>query len=131
MQNTLNIWKLRTLSIKGKITVVNNLALAPLIYVASVTDTPSNAIIEIERCVNDFIWGSKRAKIARAVLEQNIDNGGMKLCNFKSKVDALKLSWVNRMSNSNDSNWTAIPRFYYGTKDILYIIKYSATFNFH
>ncbi len=32
LQNILNMWKQRTLSIKGKITIVNTLALSPLIY---------------------------------------------------------------------------------------------------
>ncbi len=41
LKTTLNIWKQRKLSLKGKITrTYNHLALAPLVYVASVVDTP-------------------------------------------------------------------------------------------
>ncbi len=40
IKTTQNIWKQRKLSLKGKITVLNNFALAPLIYVASVINTP-------------------------------------------------------------------------------------------
>ncbi len=39
----LNIWKQITLSIKGKITIVNTLALSPLIYTSSLIDTPMEA----------------------------------------------------------------------------------------
>ncbi len=37
------------LSLKGKITILNNLALSPLIYASSVVDTPSKAINEINK----------------------------------------------------------------------------------
>ncbi len=36
----LNIWKQRTLSLKRKITVLNNLAVAPIIYASSIVNTP-------------------------------------------------------------------------------------------
>ncbi len=45
LKSTLNIWKRRKLSFKGKVTVLNNLALAPIIYVSSVLNTPNKTII--------------------------------------------------------------------------------------
>ncbi len=42
-----NIWKQRKLSLKCKITVLNNLALAPIIYASSIVNTPNKAISEI------------------------------------------------------------------------------------
>ena len=101
-----------------KITVVNNLALAPLIYVSSIIDTPIEAIHEIEKYVNDFIWNGKKPKIARSVLEERIENGGMKLCNFKIKVQALKLSWVKRLVSSKNGHWIQTAKFYYNTNDL-------------
>ncbi len=56
LKATLNIWKQRKLSLKGKITVLNHLALAPQIYVASVVDTPKRAIQEINNATQNFIW---------------------------------------------------------------------------
>ncbi len=50
-KNLLNIWKQRTLTIKGKITIVNTLALSPFIYVSSLIETPPGTIREI----NDII----------------------------------------------------------------------------
>ncbi len=44
LKTTLTIWKLRKLSIKRKITIINSLALAPLIYVSSVI-SPSQRVI--------------------------------------------------------------------------------------
>ena len=49
LRNTLQIWKQRDLSLKGKITVVNNLALAPVIYVSCVISTPTRVITELHK----------------------------------------------------------------------------------
>ncbi len=42
LNNVLNTWKYRKLSLKGKSAMVNNLALPPLLYVASVIHTPDS-----------------------------------------------------------------------------------------
>ncbi len=42
LKATLNIWKQRKLSLKEKITVLNNLALAAIIYVSSVVSYRRN-----------------------------------------------------------------------------------------
>ncbi len=42
----LNIWKQRKLSLNGKITVLNNLALAPIIYASSVVNTPIKQFVK-------------------------------------------------------------------------------------
>ncbi len=47
LKSTLNIWKQRKLSIKGKLTILSTLALTPLIDVSSVIQTPIKAIQEI------------------------------------------------------------------------------------
>ncbi len=91
LRTTLQIWKQRYLTIKGKITILNNLALAPLIYVSSVLDTPEKAIKEVDTIIQNFIWEGKTAKISKNTL---VENGGLKLCDFQTKVKSLNLSWV-------------------------------------
>ena len=118
LKNTLQIWKARKLSIKGKITILNNLALAPLIYVASVTNTPKRAIEEISDIVNKFLWDNSTAKISQKTQIQEIKNGGLKLCHFQTKVESLQLSWVKRLSEPLHLTWTIIPKYYYKTKHI-------------
>ncbi len=56
LKSILNIWKQRKLSLKGKITILNNLALSPLIYSSSVVDTPTKVINEINSLIQAFIW---------------------------------------------------------------------------
>ena len=118
LKNVLHLWRQRSLSLKGKITVLNSLALAPLIYVSSVTETPARVITEIQDLIMDFVWEGKQPKIAKNVLMQSIENGGLKLCNFEIKTQALKLAWINRIIRGKDSKWVAILKYYLKCKDI-------------
>ncbi len=55
LKTILNIWKQRKLSQKRKITILNNLALTPLIYAASLVNTPQKAIKEIINIIQNYI----------------------------------------------------------------------------
>ncbi len=92
LRNTLNIWKQRTLSIKGKITIVNTLALSPLIYTSSLIDTHKEALKEINDIIQNFIWEGKTANISQNTLIKNINEGGLKLCLNPTKAKTLKFS---------------------------------------
>ncbi len=52
---------------------------------------------ETNDIIQNFIWEGKTAKIAQNTLIKNIEQGGLKLCHFPTKVKALKLSWVKTM----------------------------------
>ncbi len=65
LKSILNIWKGRNLSLNGKITVLNNFALTPLIYVSSVIDTPAKAINEISNLIQNFLWNGSTSNISQ------------------------------------------------------------------
>jgi hypothetical protein len=113
LKTTLNIWKQRNLSIKGKITIINNIALSPLIYISSVTNTPKKAIEEINNLIQSFLWNNSTSKIAQKTLIQEIQNGGLKLSHYQTKVESLLLTWVKRLTSPSKHNWKIIPRLYY------------------
>ncbi len=94
MKNLLNSWKCRNLSLKGKITIVNTLALSSLLYLASVIHVPSIVFKEVKHIIVDFIWEGKTSKIAYDVLIQQTEEGGLKLVDFEDKVKSLKVMWV-------------------------------------
>ncbi len=92
LRKTLNMWKQRTLSIKGKITIVNTLTLSALRYTSSFIETPPETLKETNHIIQNFIWKGKTANFAQNMLIGNIEQGGLKLCVFPTKVKALKLS---------------------------------------
>ncbi len=100
----LNIWKQRKLSIKRKTTIINTLALSPLIYTSNMIETPPEALKEINDIIQNFISEGKTEKIAQNILVKNIDEGGLKLCYYTTKVDALKISWIKRLCDNREAN---------------------------
>ncbi len=113
LKNLSNIWKQRALSLKGKIIIINTLALTPLIYVASIIDIPKNAITKIN-IIQQFIWNGKTSKIAQSILIQSIEHGGLKLCHFETKSKVLKLSCVN----PTHANWKLLTKYFYNCNNL-------------
>ena len=73
MKQLLSSWKCRKLSIKGKITVINTLAISKLIYLASIIKVPNTVFEEVKKMVIDFLWEGKVAKIAYSTLIQGVE----------------------------------------------------------
>jgi hypothetical protein len=113
LENTLNSWKSRHLSLKGKVTVINTLALPPLIYLASVIHVPKQVTQEVKDIVVHFLWDGKPSKIAYDVIIQQIKDGGLKLTDFEEKTKALKVNWITRFTDSSDGRWKAAPSLFY------------------
>lgn len=64
MKNTCQSWANRTLSYKGKGTVLNVLVISLLQYVITNTITPKRVFPEVKKIACDFLWAGKRNKIA-------------------------------------------------------------------
>ena len=59
---------------------------------------------KIDTLVNQFIWKNHRAKIPKNVLELHKFKGGLKLCNFTMRQNAMHIQWVVK---------TELPEFSY------------------
>ena len=118
MKNLLSTWKCRSLSIKGKITVINTLAISPLLYLANVIYVPPQVIAEVKDIIVDFLWDGKPPKIAYNVLIQSIKKGGVKLIDFESKVNALKIGYVKRLLDNSLGKWKSAAAYFYKTNNI-------------
>ena len=118
MKNLLSSWKYRYLSLKQKVTVINSLAISPLLYLASVIHVPCWVIQEVKQIVTDFVWNGKPPNIAYNVMIQNIENGGLKLVDFESKVKSLKVEFVKRLLQNKDGKWRATASHFFQTNNL-------------
>ena len=102
--NCLNNWKKHKLSILGKITVIKTFALPKLIFPLTVLESPSINIINLIRNkMFEFLWEGKPDKIKRKTIIQTIENGGMKMIDIELFQNAIKASWVKRLTNDNNN----------------------------
>ena len=118
MRNLLASWKCRNLSIKGKVTVINVLAISPLLYLANVIAVPPQVVCEVKQLITDFLWDSKPPKISYNVMIQSIENGGMNLVDFDSKLKSLRVSFVKRLLYPKAEKWKTPPSYFYDASSL-------------
>ena len=75
LQKVINIWKMRNLSLLGKITIFKTLALSKIIHLVLVANV-STATIELSSKIQkEFLWGKNKSKIKDDTLCSDYENG--------------------------------------------------------
>lgn len=98
MRTCCESWAHRSLSIKGKITVINTLITSRLQYICSMIYTPTRVLDEVRKMITQFIWSGRRSKIAYATLIQLTQNGGLKLADLETRIKVIMLRWISRLA---------------------------------
>ena len=100
-RNFIRILEKKKINIIWESSVINSLALAKLIYTASILESPDGEFIKkINRLVFNFIW-NKTDRIKRNTIIGHIKDGGLGITDVESKIKALKAAWVFRLKESN------------------------------
>jgi hypothetical protein len=103
-----NLWKLRKLTLKGKILINNTLLLPQLLYVSTILETPDWVVKRYNDIIRDFVWEGKPSKIKHTCLINSIEEGGLKLQSMETKVASLKFKWVKKiLDDSTIKPWKA------------------------
>ena len=120
LEKKLDIWKNRKLTIFGKCTLINTLALSQLYFNATILKYPTNETFKnIQKLIFNFLWG-KRDRIKRNTLIGPIIRGGIGIVDIESKFKSMKASWIKRISQDNSTIKPPShrPRFYYALHDL-------------
>jgi len=116
MRNQIRVWSKRNITVLGRVVVVKSLVLAKLNYIGQMLPNPSSDYL---KTVNDeiykFIWQGKPDKIKRDQMTQSYENGGVKMPNVEKHLQALKTSWIRRIS-LGDQKWK---RLFYNSINII------------
>jgi hypothetical protein len=111
MENLLDTWSQRDLTIFGKITIIKTLAVPKLTHVASNCTIPEGFVQKVNRMFYNFIWG-KRDRIKRNVLIAPIERGGVGMIDIESYLMSLKACWIARLFDDTQihSNWNVLAK---------------------
>ena len=120
MQNVLNLWRMRNITLEGKIIIFKTLALSKIVYLTLITSFSKQLIEEIQRIQKAFIWNNLTPKI-KQTLGNSFEEGGLKNVDINSKIASLQCSWVKRLYNNKFHEWKLIP---------LHLIKLTFEINF-
>ena len=111
---TLNLWRSRHLSLKGKSTVLNSLGVTKILYYANASLIPKHYVTLLTRSSFRFIWRSLYEPVSRNVLYLGFLDGGLNVPNFELKCESLYLSHLQKMINNYEAKWTYFARYWLG-----------------
>ena len=103
IEQTLNCWRMRNLSLIGKVCVVKTLVLPQLIFLFSVLciRIPRSFFQKLNTIFFRFIWNGGKDRVQRQIVCNNYAEGGLKMIDPLSFANAQKLVWVKHLLDVN------------------------------
>ena len=104
IKKSLHMWKWRNLSILGKIQIIKTFAIPKLMFRASVIPVPKDLVKEVNSIFYTFIWNGKD-KVKRCALISDIDQGGLKMLDIESMINARRVICLKKFLEDYPSTW--------------------------
>lgn len=101
----LAFWERRSLTLKGKILVLNSLFLSKIWYVLGSVCLPITVANVFKRLVTDFIWHGKPSKIKYETLIGAVEEGGLGLLDPILRLKALRVKIVKNFLLNDGKEW--------------------------
>lgn len=117
VSSTLNGWSKRSLSLVGRVLVLNLLAMSKLWYVGTVYDMPTVHMKNLQTMVCKFLWSGKKPRVSLQTCSLPKHKGGLGLVNIIAKLASLKLKFLGGLVSCGD-RWACVGRalFHYRLK---------------
>ena len=80
MQRVLKIWKMRRLTLEGKIVIFKTIAISKIVFQAFITTVPKHIVNELKKIQKAFFWNNSSPKIKHETLCNDYKAGGTKKC---------------------------------------------------
>ena len=111
MQRLLDSWRVRRLTLQGKIIIIKTLAIPKIVYTASFLPIPQNFIKNANRVLYNFLWKTTE-KIKRTILINDYEKGGLKMIDLETHTMALKAAWIPRIFQNSHNVWSYLGKTY-------------------
>ena len=112
IKHTLDLWKMRRLTLYGKVTVIKHLVTSQLVYTATAVPVPIKIIKLVNKLVYSFLWNSKCEKVKRTVCYNSETEGGLKMVDLFSKCQSLRLSWIKKYMSGEKMSWKFLFKYW-------------------
>ena len=124
MQNVLNLWRMRNMTLEGKIIISKTLALAKIVYLTLIPSFSKQVIEEIQKIEKAIIWNNLTPKIKHENLCNSFEEGDLKNVDINLKITSLPCSWIKGLYDDRFNDWKLVP---------LHLIKptFRINFKFH
>ena len=105
ISSILECWKLRRLSLLGKIVVLKSLVASQLVYILTSLQTDHKAINKINTLFYAFLWNGKGDKVKRKIMinDYMYPDGGLKMLDIASFNKSPRIGWVKKYLDPESS----------------------------
>ena len=110
-QKLIDNWRIRKLTIFGRVLICKTLALPKLVYAASLLPIPNGIVKRINKILFNFIWGCKD-RVRRKTVINRVRDGGLQMLDVENHFLALKGAWVPRVSMNSHKIYAQIGSYY-------------------
>ena len=107
VQNMLNLWRYRNLTLEGRIVVSKSLAISKIVFQALIAPVSTHVIKALETIQTSFLWDKSNPKIKH----KKYENGDLKNVDIRNKVNSLQSSCVKRLYDDCFHEWRIIPLY--------------------
>ncbi|CAC5395158.1 unnamed protein product [Mytilus coruscus] len=90
----LNFWKMRHLTLHGRVSVISALLMSKLWYTLMVVNIPEKYCILIKNNCLEFLWNNKPPLVAYDVIINKVIDGGLNFPDIMQKIHLLKQVYV-------------------------------------
>ena len=97
-------WKLRNLTLKGRITILKSKAIPLIMYALTFLFVPDTIMKDVEDIIFDFVWPQGKHHVKKLSLINNIKNGGLNMPDIKSMITSARIMTVKRLLTTNNSS---------------------------
>ena len=114
IKKTLSMWKWRGLTLIGKIQIVKTFIIPKFLGKATAISISNDLVKQINRLIFGFIWKGND-KIKRTALNNDIENGGLKMLDIESMISAQRVMILKTYLGESNSSWkTFLDDFLFG-----------------
>ena len=110
IQQSIKKWNNLKLSLIGRKTIINQVLLSKIWYLAYVETPPKAIIQEIGKDIYNFLWNYKKVRINRITTQMPIKEGGLGIIDIETQCKAIKCAIVAKFFKDRNKNkpWTEI-----------------------
>ena len=107
MQNiktTLQIWRQRNLSWKGRVMIIKTLILSQVTHLLGMIFTPNSFLEELDKLIFNFLWNNKPPRIKRETIIATVKDGGLRMPDIYAFHIAQKVLGMKNLINKTTKN---------------------------
>ena len=107
----MTIWKIRKLSLKGKIVIFKTIAIPEIFLQSFITTVQKHIVNELKKIQKAFFWNNSSPVIKHETFSDDYKAERLKNVDIRNKIRALKGSWITRLYDNSFHEWKLIPLY--------------------